>query len=109
MIIKLLLSYLAIIMFNYYVYIITNLSKSTLYIGVTNNLSLRVDQHANNKGEKDSFAGRYYCHYLIYYESFADVKQAIAREKEIKKWRREKKVHLIGSTNPTWQFLNNEI
>lgn len=94
---------------NYYVYITTDAHKNTLYIGVTNNLIVRLYQHRENKGTKQSFTGKYYCYYLVYYEHFTHIEEAIAREKEIKKWRREKKVALINSTNPEWRFFNDEI
>ena len=94
---------------NYYVYITTNYDKSILYIGVTNDLSRRLYEHEENKGTGKSFTGRYYCYYLGHYEHFTNIEHAIEREKEIKKWRREKKDALINSTNPDWKFLNDEI
>jgi putative endonuclease len=75
--------------YNFYVYIVTNLSKTTLYVGVTNNMPVRLGQHHENKPDTNAFTGKYYCHYLIYYEHFTHIEHAIAREKEIKKWRRE--------------------
>jgi putative endonuclease len=95
--------------YNFYVYIITNPVKTVLYVGVTNDLNRRLYEHAENKGNKNSFAGKYYCHNLIYYEHFSNINHAIEREKEIKKWSREKKVSLIESFNPEWKFLNDEI
>src|SRR6187402_573230 len=95
--------------YNYYIYITTNPSKTTLYVGVTNNLEVRLYQHFENKGNPGTFAGKYHCYLLVYYEHFSHIEQAIAREKEIKKWRREKKDALIASTNPEWKFLNKEI
>lgn len=94
---------------NYFVYITTNPRKTTLYTGVTNNLKSRLAQHFDNCGDKKSFAGRYYCYNLIFWEVFDQIEYAIAREKEIKGWRREKKVELINHFNPQWRFLNNEI
>ena len=94
---------------NYYVYITTNASKSVLYIGVTNNLTLRIQQHRDNRGNTTTFAGRYYCYNLIYWEQFSDINAAIRREKEIKKWRREKKNDLIATQNPKWLFWNKSI
>jgi putative endonuclease len=90
-------------------YITTNPQKTVLYVGMTNNLRVRISQHTENKGKPDSFAGKYYCYNLVYYEHFLHVDSAIAREKEVKKWRREKKVALIESENPIWRFLNDEI
>jgi putative endonuclease len=93
----------------YYVYITTNLNKAVLYCGITNDLFQRVTEHYLMRGNSQTFAGRYNCYWLIYYEQFKYVNDAIAREKEIKKWRREKKVALINSINPEWKFLNNEL
>ncbi|MFA6249231.1 MAG: GIY-YIG nuclease family protein [Mucilaginibacter sp.] len=67
---------------NYYVYIATNAGKTVLYVGVTNDVRIRIDQHKENKGSNRSFTGKYYCHYLIYYEHFISTNEAIAREKE---------------------------
>ena len=69
---------------NYYVYITTNPGKTVLYTGVANDLRVRIQQHLENRGKKNTFAGKYYCYKLIYFELFSDIKQAIAREKEIK-------------------------
>lgn len=91
------------------VYILTNPNKTALYIGVTNNLPARLAEHWVNRNSKPSFAGRYFCYNLIYYETFSQMQLAIAREKEIKKWRREKKEALIKLKNPEWLFLNTEI
>ena len=90
----------------YYVYITTNPGKTTLYIGITNELSKRLKEHHTNRGDTESFAGRYYCYKLIYYEVYKTSQKAIEREKELKKWRREKKETLINSVNPSWEFLN---
>ena len=91
----------------YYVYIITNKYKSTYYIGMTNDLRLRLLQHKENiqKGIK-TFASKYNIEFLVYYEKFSWVQEAIAREKELKKWRRDKKLALIRDFNPTFEFLN---
>ena len=92
----------------YYVYIITNKYRSTYYVGMTNNLNLRLQQHKENieKGIK-TFASRYNIEFLVYYEKFTWVKQTILREKEIKGWRREKKLELIRAFNENFEFLNN--
>ncbi len=90
---------------NYYVYITTNPGKTVLYVGVTNNLIVRIQQHYLNKGNKKTFAGKYYCYKLLYYEFFSDINQAIFREKEIKNMSREKKEKLITIKNPKWNFL----
>jgi len=93
----------------YYVYITTNPTRSTLYIGVTNDIGKRLQQHYENRGNQESFAGRYYCYNFVYCEVHEDVECAIEREKEIKKWRRKKKVKLIEEQNPDWRSMNNDI
>ncbi len=95
--------------YNYFIYILTNKNKTVLYIGVTNNLERRLLGHSNIFKNKFKFTTRYNCVHLIYYERFSDINQAIKRETEIKKWRREKKENLIKSVNPKWEFLNDEI
>jgi len=94
---------------NYSVYIVTNPERNVLYTGVTNDLVQRLIEHWLKRGTPDTFAGKYYCYNLIYYEDFQYVKDAIAREKEIKGWRRQKKLDLIKTTNPDWTFLNGQI
>ena len=96
--------------YNYFIYIATNVNKTTLYVGVTNNIQERMSKHYfDSENLKKTFAGKYNCYYLVYYEGFEDINLAIAREKEIKRWRREKKINLINAFNPEWDFLNNEI
>ena len=94
---------------NYFVYITTNPARTVVYVGMTNDLESRLQQHYDQRGKEKTFAGRYFCFKLIYYERHSDVNHAIEREKEIKKWRREKKEKLINSLNPEWKFLNDEI
>lgn len=94
---------------NYFIYITTNPKKTTLYVGVTNDLHTRMLQHYENRGNSKTFAGRYYCHKLIYFERHSTAEAAISREKEIKKWSRSKKEDLIATINPDWRFLNNEV
>jgi len=94
---------------NYFVYITTNPDKTTLYIGVTNDLKRRLFEHQENKGRLKSFTGKYYCYNLIYYEHFQQIEYAIDREKQLKKWSRKKKEQLIETLNPNWIFLNDEI
>ena len=86
----------------YYVYILASKSR-VLYIGVTGFLLQRVLQHKS--GDTGCFTKRYRVNRLVYFESFRYVNNAIARETELKKWRREKKVHLIEEHNPTWEDL----
>jgi putative endonuclease len=71
----------------YFVYIVTNHERTVLYIGVTNNLEVRLAEHFFNKGQPKTFASKYYCFNLIYFEEFQYVNDAIAREKELKGWR----------------------
>jgi putative endonuclease len=91
---------------SYYVYIITNWNNKVMYIGITNNLIRRVYEHKNKlvKG----FTEKYNVNKLVYFEETGDVIAAIAREKEIKKWRREKKDQLVNRMNPTWKDLSLE-
>jgi putative endonuclease len=88
-------------------WVMTNKHKNVLYIGVTNDLERRVYEHES--GEVKGFTKKYNCHFFVYYEYFANIEYAIEREKEIKKWRRDKKDILISAFNPDWKFLNNEI
>jgi putative endonuclease len=83
----------------YWVYILASISRR-LYAGVTNDIHRRVRQHRSGDGSE--FTSRYRIHRLVYCEETADIRAAIAREKQIKGWRREKKVGLIESANPLW-------
>jgi len=87
----------------YYVYIVASIRR-ILYIGITNDLERRLWEHRNNFNP-DSFASIYKCHRLVYVEDFDDVKQAIEREKQLKGWRRDKKLHLIRLRNPDFNDL----
>jgi len=89
----------------FYVYIMTNRSM-TFYIGVTNNIKERVFQHKT--GAFEGFSSRYKLDRLVYWETFKYVNTAIAREKQLKRWTRVKKMQLIVSMNPTWQDLAAE-
>jgi putative endonuclease len=86
----------------YWVYILTSRSRN-LYVGVTNDLQRRMIEHRN--GLVPGFTSRYHIDRLVHCEQFAVIRDAIAREKEIKAWRREKKLGLIERDNPTWQDL----
>ena len=88
----------------YYVYIMTNIHKTVLYTGITNDLVRRVYEHKNHL-DKGSFTDRYNIEYLVYYESTSDVKAAIEREKQIKGWSRQRKNKLVESKNPSWNDL----
>ena len=97
-------------LYNHSVYIVTNTYRTTLYIGVTNDIQRRISQHYfDSQNANKSFASKYNCYILAYYEGFEYPKLAIAREKELKKWRREKKNELISQFNPKWESLNNQI
>ncbi|HYQ59047.1 MAG TPA: GIY-YIG nuclease family protein [Draconibacterium sp.] len=87
-----------------YVYILTNSGNSVLYVGVTSNLTQRMQQHKNGFF-KNSFTSRYMINKLVYYELFLDMTDAIAREKQIKAGSRKKKLDLINSRNPDWEDL----
>ena len=93
----------------YYVYIITNIRKTVLYTGMTNDLEQRITEHYMDQSKSKSFAGKYNCHFLVFYEIYKYVTDAITREKEIKGWTRAKKVDLIMKFNPEWKFLNEEL
>ena len=93
----------------YYVYILTNKAKTVLYTGITNNLEQRIVEHYIDRIEKNTFCGKYNCHFLLFYESYQYVNDAIAREKEIKGWLSIKKQDLIREFNPEWKFLNEEL
>lgn len=94
---------------SYYVYILTNKHRTSIYVGVTNNLKIRLQQHIENiHCNGNTFVAKYNLGYLIYYEKFTWIEEAIAREKEIKGWRRAKKMNLIHLFNPEFEFLNNQ-
>lgn len=92
---------------SYCIYIMTNKHNTTLYTGVTNNLFGRVDQHRN--GEIKGFTQRYNLTKLVYYEVYEDATSAIMREKQIKSWKRNKKIELIQKDNPEWNDLFSEV
>ncbi|MDA3927424.1 MAG: GIY-YIG nuclease family protein [Prolixibacteraceae bacterium] len=91
----------------YMVYLLTNKNKTVLYVGVTNDLKRRLYEHST--GTYKGFSHKYNCYFLLYFETFNEIDQAIEREKEVKKWSREKKEALIATKNPEWKFLNDEI
>jgi len=90
-----------------FVYVLTNERRTTLYIGVTNNLEGRIWQHQNGEGSK--FAKRYNLSVLIYFEAFPEARAAIARETQLKGWTRAKMEALIATMNPEWRDLSEEI
>ena len=88
------------------VYILTNWSGKVMYIGVTNDLQRRLYEHRHQLA--DGFTKRYNIHKLVYFEQTGDVRAAIAREKQLKGWSREKKNALVASANPTWRDLSED-
>jgi len=86
----------------FFVYILANRSRG-LYIGVTNDIVRRLAQH---RSDTTSFSARYRCARLVFFETAPDARSAIAREKQLKNWRREKKVALIRAMNPAWDDLS---
>ena len=89
----------------YYVYLLTNWNNKVMYLGVINNLERRLYEHKNKHVK--GFTEKYNVNKLVYFEETQDVTAAIAREKEIKKWRREKKNQLVNRMNPNWQDLSS--
>ncbi len=90
------------------IYIMTNVNRTTLYIGVTSDLLWRIKEH-REKVYPRSFTAKYNLSICVYYEIFSSIEEAINREKEIKKWRREKKDFLINNMNPNWRNLWEDI
>ncbi len=86
-----------------YTYIVTNKYRTTFYVGVTSDLNKRIIEHANGIGSE--FTKKYNLKYIIYFEEFTDINQAIAREKQIKNWRKDWKLNLIKAKNPTLETL----
>ena len=89
-----------------YVYILTNKLHTVLYVGVTTSLSRRMKEHAAGQS---AFTRRYNVHKLIYVEEYSVIRDAIAREKQIKSWSRKRKMELVDSRNPLWKALSNGI
>ena len=87
-----------------YIYILTSKNNTVLYTGVTGDLKKRMQEHLTEK-YTNSFAAKYKLHKLVYYEVYTDIRNAILREKQIKSWRREKKIKLIETKNPEWKDL----
>ena len=89
----------------YFVYLLTNWNNKVMYLGVTNDLERRIYEHKNKTVR--GFTEKYNVNKLVYFEETQDVRAAIAREKEIKKWRREKKNNLVVTINPEWRDLSD--
>ncbi|MFN4014157.1 MAG: GIY-YIG nuclease family protein [Reyranella sp.] len=90
-------------MFTYYVYILTNVKRNVMYVGVTNDLGRRVAEHRAGAG--GAFTRQYRVNALVYAEEYQQIEDAIVREKQIKGWRRSKKDALVEAANPTWADL----
>ena len=90
----------------YYVYILASKIRGTLYIGITNDLQRRVNEH--KKGVIKGFTQKYEVHKLMYYEIFQSIDEAIKREKNLKKWKRDWKIKLIEEENKKWVDLSND-
>ena len=90
-----------------YVYFMTNAHNTALYIGITSNLAKRVMEHKCGI-DKNSFTYRHNCCKLVYYEVFGDIEYAIAREKQLKNWKREWKNELVAKENPDWRDISGD-
>lgn len=91
----------------YFVYILAGQSNKMIYVGVTNDLHRRITEH---KGDlNNGFTQKYHIHKLVYFEEFSEINYAIAREKQLKHWRRDKKNALIERINPEWKDLSEYI
>jgi putative endonuclease len=93
--------------YDFWVYIVTNRNHSVLYIGVTNSLSRRLWEHGEGLGA--GFPSGYRCNKLIYCEHYTDADEAFARETQLKKWSRLKKIALIERLNPSWLDLRDHV
>lgn len=90
-----------------FTYIVTNKTHGTLYIGVTSNLIKRIYEHKNKSF--DNFSAQYNCKILVYYEKHDSIRSAIEREKQIKGWKRIRKIRLINNINPEWNDLYSTV
>lgn len=91
---------------SYWIYILCSKRNGTLYIGITNNLERRIYEHKNKISS--NFPSRYAVNMLVYAEEYSDVRDAIDREKQLKKWNRQWKLRLIEENNPDWVDLFEE-
>ena len=92
----------------YYVYILTNLTGTEVYTGVTNDLIRRVYEHKHNV-DPNSFTAKYKVHKLVYFEETSSSYEAISREKQIKSWSRKRKNQLVETMNPKWEELYDQL
>ena len=93
--------------YDFWIYILTNRNHTVLYIGLTNSLVRRVWEHRHEVGA--NFTATYRCKKLIYYEHYSNVHEAIARESQLKRWSRSKKIELINRFNPSWLDLGADV
>jgi putative endonuclease len=92
---------------SYYVYIMASKKNGVLYVGMTSDMKRRVYEHKN--GLADGFTKKYFVHNLVYFESTADSNAAIAREKQLKRWKRQWKIELIEKENPEWRDIYDDL
>lgn len=93
--------------YRFYVYIVANFNRTVFYTGISNSLIRRTIEHKYGLGSK--FTKKYHVKHLVYFESYKYINDAITREKELKKWRREKKINLIKTTNPEMKDLSEQL
>lgn len=91
----------------FYIYIMASQRNGTIYIGVTNNLIKRAYQHRN--GLIEGFTKEYKVNRLVYFEEYSDIREALPREKQLKRWKRSWKLELIEKNNPTWRDLYDDL
>ena len=91
----------------YYLYIVSNPTKTVLYVGLQMIYTVVLKDHYENRGSQKTFSGKYDCHKLVYYEGYESAYEAMSREKQIKKWRRAKKEKIVQEMNPNWDWLNH--
>jgi len=91
----------------YYVYMLASGRHGTLYVGVTNSIRARLEQHRSGAGSE--FVAKYKVHRLVYLESYENPEDAIRREKQFKNWKREWKIRLIEEDNPEWNDLSHQL
>jgi putative endonuclease len=93
--------------YNFWVYIVTNRNHTVLYIGVTNSMARRITEHRQGTGA--NFPAAYRCSKLVFQEHYTHVHAALARETQLKKWSRTKKIALINESNPKWDDLGADV
>ncbi|MFZ2969991.1 MAG: GIY-YIG nuclease family protein [Minisyncoccia bacterium] len=93
--------------YRFYIYILTNYTKTVFYVGFTNNIIRRIIEHKNDFG--GNFTRKYKLKYLVYFEECDNVYSGMEREKEVKKWRREKKINLIKNINSNLNDISGEL